>query len=167
MALTYKALATVTVGAGGAAGITFSNIPAGYTDLSIFLNGRSTYTGDTYRYGTIQFNDSTSDQSSKYSYYDGSTQITSAGDVYYWTPGNSAASNIFSNIHVYISNYSSSATKAVSLDSVSPSNTTQAFIAILAGRWNNTAAINKIAFFPAGGNWVQYSSATLFGISKS
>jgi hypothetical protein len=35
MATTYEAIATVTVGSGGAADITFSSIPATYTDLVV------------------------------------------------------------------------------------------------------------------------------------
>ena len=42
MATTYKAIATVTVGSGGAANIEFTSIPATYTDLVIHLSGRTT-----------------------------------------------------------------------------------------------------------------------------
>ena len=46
MATTYKAISTVTVGSGGAASITFSSIPATYTDLVLKISGRHDTSSD-------------------------------------------------------------------------------------------------------------------------
>lgn len=168
MATSYEAIATVTVGSGGASSMVFTSIPATYTDLLILLSGRSTYTGDTYRFGTIQFNDLTTNQTSRYLYGDGST-VASANDtsIYYWLNGNSSTSSTFSNISIYITNYASSNNKSVSIDSITEHNGTQAFAALLAGLWSSSSAITKIGLFPAGGNFMQYSTATLYGIKNT
>jgi len=42
MATSVKAIATVEVGAGGAASIEFTSIPADWSDLLVVLSGRST-----------------------------------------------------------------------------------------------------------------------------
>ena len=44
MAKTYKAIQTITVGAGGQSSIEFVNIPQNYDDLVIKISGRSSTT---------------------------------------------------------------------------------------------------------------------------
>jgi hypothetical protein len=46
MANTYEIISSVTVGAGGAAYIEFTNIPQTYTDLNLVFSGRNTSSGD-------------------------------------------------------------------------------------------------------------------------
>ena len=45
MAKVFKALSTVTVGAGGAASIDFTSIPSTYTDLQILCSLKTSYSG--------------------------------------------------------------------------------------------------------------------------
>ena len=56
---TMTALSTVTVGAGGAATISFSSIPQTYTDLKIVFSGRSARTASAYDSLFVKFNSTT------------------------------------------------------------------------------------------------------------
>jgi hypothetical protein len=82
--------------------------------------------------------------------------------------GASATSSTFGNGELYIPNYAGSTNKSYSADSVAETNATATFMYLTAGLWSNTAAINSITMTPQGGsNFVQYTTATLYGISKS
>lgn len=174
MPLTYKALATVTVGAGGASSIDFTSIPATYTDLLIKASLRSTVS-QTNDYGIIQFN---GDTGSNYPWIQlagnganaSSSSGTSTGALALRYSAANATANTFGNNELYIPNYTGSTYKSISSDTASENNGTAASDAIAslwAGLWNNTAAITSISLKPASGSFVQYSTATLYGISKS
>jgi len=57
--------------------------------------------------------------------------------------------------------------KSISADAVEENNGTTAFAGLSAALWSNTAAITSITLTPQTGSYVQYSTATLYGISKS
>jgi hypothetical protein len=81
--------------------------------------------------------------------------------------GNGATANTFSNIGVYLPNYTASTAKSMSTDTVGENNATQAFQTITAALWNVTDPINQITVgFNGSDNFLQYSSATLYGILK-
>jgi len=171
MANTLKKIQTVTVGAGGAADITFSSIPQTYTDLKIVLSGRSTQ-GNVYGGGALQFN---ADTASNYRFRrlrgDGSITAsdnsTSSAFISNWdVAGANATASVFSNIEFYIPNYTSANAKSVSIDYVGENNATEAHMGIIAGLWTGTAAITSIKLYSAGGNLVQYTTATLYGVSN-
>ncbi len=75
--------------------------------------------------------------------------------------------NTFANGEIYIPNYTASVNKSVSIDSVTENNATSAIAALDAGLWANTAAITSINLNGNNGNFVQYSTAYLYGIVKS
>lgn len=166
MANTYTPIATVTVGSGGAANIEFTSIPSTYTDLLMVYSGRSE---DIYYYGQMYFNGSTSSYSRRALFGDGSSTQTAAYSNEYTllvTP-NSYTSSTFSNVMVYIPNYRSSNNKAFVVDGVLENNATSSYNYFYAGLWSNTAAITSIKMDPEGGNFAQYSTATLYGIKNS
>jgi hypothetical protein len=172
MANTFKKIQTVTVGSGGATDITFSSIPQTYTDLKIVLSGRSTQ-GNVYGGGRLEFN---SDTASNYSWRrlagSGSSAFSdnsaSAASITNWDmAGSSATASIFSNIEFYIPNYTSSNQKSVSIDFASENNATESYSGMVAGRWTGTAAITSIKLYSGGGNLVQYTTATLYGVSNA
>jgi hypothetical protein len=170
MANTYvKIGSTVTVGVGGAASMAFSSIPATYTDLILVYSGRTSEPTGTFYEVSLTLNGSTTGFTAKQLYGDGSSAGSSsptsrqAGLI-----GNVATtSNTFSNTQVYFPNYAGSTNKSYSVDSVTENNGTTSYQSMLAGLWTNTAAINSISIAPTSGNFVQYSTATLYGISKS
>lgn len=168
MATTYEKIATVTVGSGGAASIDFTSIPSTYTDLVLKISTRNTFgsiQGDT----VITFNGSSSSYSQRTIYGSGSgTASITETAINYRADAASATASTFDNTEIYIPNYVGSAYKSTSMDNVTENNATGAFAALYASLWSNTAAINRITLTPASSaTFVQYSSATLYGIKNS
>jgi hypothetical protein len=169
MPSTYTQIgSTVTVGSGGAANISFTSIPATYTDLVIKLSARVTGTGTSANVA-FSFNGSTASRSGIYVGGNGSSASSgSAGELLIWTfPYDDATSNTFGNTELYIPNYAGSAYKSISTDGVSENNATDGRVALTASLWSNTAAINQITLTPQSGSFMQYSTATLYGIKNS
>jgi hypothetical protein len=81
------------------------------------------------------------------------------------SPSNYTA-DTFGNTAIYIPNYQASGVaKSFSTDGVAENNATSASLGITAGLSEITAAITSIRIAPpASINWVEYSSATLYGI---
>lgn len=163
-------IAQVDVGAGGAANITFSSIPGTYTDLMVSMSIRS----DVAENGTlilVQFNGDATD--ANYTWLrllgNGSSTFSSTATQLQggFATGSTSTATTFGNSSLFIPNYAGSAAKTTSADGVSENNATAAFQTIWAGKWTGTAAITSITLKSGGGNWVQYSSATLYGISNS
>jgi hypothetical protein len=171
MPTTYEAIATVTVGSGGAATIDFTSIPATYTDLVMLLSIRDNRATVIDSEAYIKFNNNTSNYSYRYLY--GSGVSVGSGNAASYPPMAitcaGATASTFASNSVYIPNYAGSNNKSVSVDGVSESNIASGVYAYLvAGLWSNSAAINQITITPFGGNsFVQYSTATLYGIKNS
>lgn len=168
MANTYEAIATVTVGSGGAANITFSSIPATYTDLVVKISARTTATNGSYI--TMGFNGSTSSFSNRTLYGSGgsvgSFTVPTRFGGYINNSGTTA--NTFSNTEIYIPNYTSANNKSFSDDGASETNGTAAELSLSAGLWSNTSAITSIELGVGdAGNFAEYSTATLYGIKNS
>lgn len=171
---TFIKIATVEVGAGGASSMDFSSIPSTYTDLVLKVSSRDTNATGNNGFVTVQFNGSTSGYSNRWIRGAGSgTPISSMGlttgidggiGQAMDSAGNTAST--FANVEFYIPNYAGSTNKSVSNDSVSEENGTTAYMGLNAGLWSNTAAITSISIKPTT-LFAQYSTATLYGISKS
>lgn len=174
MANTYTLIASSTVGAGGASSITFSSIPATYTDLKVVFSLRSDWSSDPYDYFVqgIQFNGTTSTYSTKLLYGSGSAAASGSDSSTglrqsYYNAGTST-SNTFANGEMYIPNYISSNYKSASIDQVTENNATASIAGLTAGLWSSTSAITQIAFLPrSGSNFVQYSTAYLYGVKNA
>lgn len=173
MAITFKKIASVTVGSGGAADITFSSIPGTYTDLVLFLSLRDDKSGaGTWTGVKIQFNGNSSNYYTRELYGDGSSigtsSTSSSSYIGGWQNSLANTANSFGSGSVYIPNYTDSKNKSLSTDSASETNAAGALISLVAGLWADTSAITNIAITcNSGGNWVQHSTATLYGIKKS
>lgn len=161
-------IATVTVGAAGAASIDFASIPQTFTDLYLQLSIRTSFNGTAVD-GRIVFNGVNSSASGRLAYGQGSGAGASGvySSLFIWYPGAAATASNFSNIAVTIPNYAGSAPKSTAHEIVSENNTTFSYVMMFAGLWNNTAAINSISITDNnGGSWVAGSTATLYGITK-
>jgi hypothetical protein len=165
MATTYEAIATVTVGSGGAANIEFTSIPATYTDLLMVMSLRYDGAQDLV---DISINNSTANRSQRYFYGNGSgvTNVSNT-DLITLANNNNMTANTFSNCQIYIPNYTSSNYKSFSIEMVSENNDTLAYTVLSAGLWSNSASITSLKLSYAGYNFVQYSTATLYGIKNS
>jgi hypothetical protein len=172
MPVTYKKIASVTVGSGGAASIDFTSIPATYTDLLVMFSGRGD-APNTQASVTIQFNANASSYASRWVRGNGSA--ASSGVDTYGTdeiyigevPAATATTSTFGNACIYIPNYTVAANKSVSIDMVSENNATQAWTYLTAGLWSNTDSITSIKLLHQGAAiFVQHSTATLYGIKK-
>jgi hypothetical protein len=164
-------IAQVDVGAGGASSIAFSSIAGTYTDLMLVISARSDEAGN----GTVmiaRFNGDTTDANYTYrrllgngsSTFSATSTQLQAG----FADGALPTASTFGNSSIYIPNYAGSTTKTASVDGVFENNSSTASQAIWAGSWTGTAAITSITLTAiSGNNFVQYSSATLYGISKS
>lgn len=154
--------------------IVFSNIPQTYTDLFLEFSTRSTA-------GTVSGRFYLNGDTTMSNYYTrilygagsgGGSNLANAstGDhngVAGWlNQPSSYTANTFGSTSMYLANYRGNQYKSISTDSINENNAAQAFHLIGASIWNNTAAITTIELLDAlGGNMVQYSSATLYGIT--
>jgi hypothetical protein len=175
MPANYVLLEKITVGAAGASSVTFSGIPqTGYTDLVLKMSSRQNL-AQIYGVLNIRFN-GTAGTAYSYKVLEGSgsaassTGATSTDSIYgvYSDAGANATANTFSNIEMYIPNYTSSNYKSVSLDQVSENNATAANAILNAGLWSNTSAINSITLSNggSGASFVQYATFYLYGVAK-
>lgn len=175
---TYTKIATVTVGAGGISSIDFPSIPATYTDLKLVFSLRTSNDNGGRDYIMIRFNGSGSSYSYKWlGAYDNNSLVSgsSASTDYqkvFVVDANDSGSNIFGNGEIYIPNYTTSGNKVSSANYVSENNTTSTWLnGLNAGLWSNSSAINQITIYPYSptptGTFVQYSTATLYGIKSS
>jgi hypothetical protein len=162
------AIQTVTVGAGGAASIDFTSIPQTYTDLLIKISARGSGSDNSI---VLKFNSSSSNYSARYIYGDGSAaaSLTSTPNLLTTSINPSTyTANTFGSAELYIPNYAGSSNKSSSVDGVQETNATLAYMALTANLWSDTAAITSINLsLGAGQNFVQYSTATLYGVTSA
>jgi hypothetical protein len=167
MANTYTLLETITVGAAGAASVTFNSIPqTGYTDLVVKMSVRDN-TGNIGNFLNISLNGSTTGFTGRYLNGNGASPSSGSGfpRLVIEYSGASSTANTFGNGEMYFPNYTSANFKSYSGDSVSENNATTAYANISAGLWSSTAAITSITFTPNTGQLVQHSTFSLYGVS--
>lgn len=181
MALTYTAIATTTVGSGGASTIDFQSIPNTYTDLAVLVSARgSSYDGSSTNQLFLRFNNN----SSSYSTRNLSVATASAGSgtnpygvtSALWCgeiPSINQTASTFGNTLIYVPSYTSSNNKSLSVDNVSETNGTADYtfsVSLGAGLWSNTSVIDRITLyckFTLDGTFQQYTTATLYGIKNT
>jgi len=174
MANTFVKIASSTAGSGGVASVTFSSIPATYTDLVIKYTARSTYTtfpGDAIDV-RLTFNGSSSGYTERMLYGTGSAaaSASTSGSFINWggiQTNTAQTANTFSSSEIYIPNYAGSTNKSMSIDAVQENNATASNSRLVAALWANTAAITSITLTPDYGNFAEYSSFYLYGIKNS
>lgn len=157
-----------------AASVSFTSIPATYTDLVLRASVRSDAAA-TVKETEIIFN---SDTATNYSFTNvlglgsnGTASQQFGTQAYGWTGKIAAASSTsdtFANVEIYIPSYTVSQNKPFSSNNMNENNNTvveaTAGVALL---WRNTAAITSILFYPRASNFVSGSSFYLYGISNA
>ena len=175
MPTTFTKIASVSVGSGGASSIDFTSIPSTYTDLQVLISARGDVSSASNADDiSIRLNN---DSGANYSYRgltgtgstSGSFSLTGETQFTYiaFAGSSNSTANTFGNSSVYFPNYTSSSQKSLSADVVTENNATLTYMRLNAGLWTGTAAINRMTLTIVGGNFVQYSTATLYGINKS
>ena len=157
-----------TITAGSAVASLDFTVPSGYDDLMLVTSLRSARSAGFEEY-RIYFNGANSNLSARNLGGDGASASSFAPAYGYIGVGNSSTStsNTFTSQQIYISNYSSNTAKSYSVESVSEANATTAYSDIVAGLWNSTAAITSITLTNStSSNWLQGSTATLYGIKS-
>jgi hypothetical protein len=173
MSVFLQPIYTQTVGSGGAASVTFNNIPQTFTDLKIALSLRETTA--SYYLGTyVSINN---DASSLYSttIIEGFGSVSSSrtsGQTSLFPvphiPGSTATTNTFGNAEIYLPNYTSSNFKSLIIDAVSENNASTTYYfenGLSAGLYRSTNAVTSIKILAAG-TFAQYSTVTLYGVLR-
>jgi hypothetical protein len=172
MANTYIQIgSTVTVGSGGASSIDFASIPSTYTDLVLKVSARSARTGYPVDDIQLQFNGSTTSFTARTLRVLADNSVTSSSETNiggFISDADQTAST-FASTEFYIPNYTASAAyKSVSLESVSENNASaNTNKNMSAGLWSNNSAITSIKLILSVSTFVQYSTASLYGIKSS
>ena len=174
MAITL--IAHTEVGSGGAANIEFSSIPGTYDDLLIITSLRTDRASQTNDNINIRFNGDTATNYSRTQMVATGTSVSSARGssatsiTTTQAPGNSANANTWGTATILIPAYKNTSKnkqvlhRGAQLDN---SNSTF-FLGLYSGLWRSTSAITSITLLPnTGPNIVQYSTATLYGVTKA
>ena len=165
-------ITSVTVGSGGASSITLpatGTIPQTYTDLQLVCSLRNSGAGNQ-EFVKVNFNGSTSNYTLKTLQGDGNaTSSQSYSQPWFgFATGSDASSNVFANTQIYITNYTSSNYKIISVDSVCENNITSNQMIMSANLWSDTSAITSIVLtMQNGANFIQGSTVDLYGISNA
>jgi hypothetical protein len=175
MPTTYKLISKVTVGSGGAANISFTSIPQTYTDLCLVFSARADATiGDPYYNCYLLTNAFPLDGGADTRYLLGNgSSASSASDgnniLLLGITSSGATASTFGNTSAYFTNYASTTiNKSVSIDQVSENNATASAAMLSAGLFPANDAITSITIETfSTGNFVQYSTAYLYGISNA
>jgi hypothetical protein len=165
MAVTYEPIATTTLGANG--NITFSSIPATYTDLRIvFVSSGATVGAVTY----MRFNGDTATNYSFTGLYgdgsaEGSSTATSSSisqlTTYYAISTNKP--NLFT-IDIFLYAGSTYKTSLITFsNNLNGLGSTERNVNL----WRSTAAINSILLAVSGGSFITGTIATLYGIKAA
>jgi len=172
---TYSLIESKTLSA-NAATVTFSSIPATFTDLLIKFSVRSSEGGFTNDQMKMRFNGVTT---SSYSYTfgrgDGSGTatyrpgVTETSSLMALINTTASTANTYSNGEVYIPNYLSATSKPSSVDMAMEQNIASAYRTATAAVGTETTAISSISFFlPVfGSDFLSTSSFYLYGISNA
>lgn len=168
MANTYTLISS-NVLTGTAASVTFSSIPATYTDLVVRasirtdvgspnvllrINGATSgFSDNAFRSTGSAVNSLTNTAASNYNY----------GGI---ANGTSSTTNTFTSLEWYIPSYTASQNKPSSTIGAYENNATTAYITAVANLWSNTAAITQLLITQGSGNLVSGSSFYLYGIKK-
>jgi hypothetical protein len=160
---TYKLINSTTVGAGGAASISFTSIPQTYTDLVLKFSARNSSTATNI---FVTINGATAYASNRL-YAGGSSVASDTYTGFYITP-NDFTANIFGSSEAYFTNYTNALGKSFAILSLGENNSSQAYMVVGAGTDPTTSAITSVGIVPESSNtFRQYTTAYLYGIKNS
>lgn len=170
---TYTLIESQVLGS-SAASVTFSAIPATYTDLVLKVSARSSRTVSVTQPIRLSFNGV---GGTSYSWTElvgtgSSVSSWSASSTSYieqaFATAGGATANTFGSAEIYIPSYTASQSKPISGFSNSENNATEALISTVAGLFSSSAAITSITLAQSSTFlWLADSSFNLYGISNT
>ena len=170
MANTYTLIESQVLGS-TTASVTFSAIPATYTDLVLKCSARSTGTSYTMR---LKINGTAGSYSATLLQGSGSAASSAQGTeqaASYQYGGvnlSTYTANTYASCEIYIPSYLVSQNKPFSSFAVNETNATAVDMFAHASLWSNTAAITTLELSLTGGNsYTATSSFNLYGISNT
>ena len=160
----------VTVGAGGAANVTFSSIPSTYKHLQIRAISRESTGG--FGQGYLQFN---SDTGNNYATHNlngngssvgaGATASTSKISIAA-IPGPNQSSNIFGATVIDILDYTNTSKYKTTRAFAGTDANGSGYVWLSSGVWQNTNAVSTISIVTDNAsNWAQYTTFALYGFT--
>jgi len=173
---TYTLIQKTTLNA-SAASITFSSIPQTFTDLVVMMSVRSANAADRVElYLTVNSDTAANYSSRRIQGYDSSSVLSAASSSVAPTSnasfgritGATSTASTFSNVSLYIPNYTSSNQKSMSIDWNQENNSSTSWsVGASAVLYSGTAAITSLSFsVESSGTFAQYSSVSLYGVAK-
>jgi hypothetical protein len=164
----YVLLEKITVGAAGAASVTFANIPqTGYTDLKIAISSRqSVAEASGGYYYDVTFNSTSANRSGIFLRNHNGSVTSTAYTLWGLSNPSDYTTNTFSSCELYIANYTSSNNKSAFLDSTNENNATGIRQIFSTGLWSDSTPINSVTLTPGGGSFVANSTFYLYGVAK-
>jgi hypothetical protein len=168
-ASSYESIATVTVGSGGSATVSFTSIPSTYTHLQIRAFCKCTAADSNVQSIFGQFNSDTGSNYARH-FINGSGSAAAANgfasqtSVFFGTNINANATSVFAANVIDILDYANTNKYKTTRSFSGADNNGAGFVQFMSGLWMNTAAITSITILPNSDNFAQYSSFALYGI---
>jgi hypothetical protein len=163
----YESIATVTVGSGGSAGITFSSIPSTYTHLQIraFAKSNGPTNGENTK---IYVNNITA--STNYAWHvirgNGASSVAAGGGGNYYIAnvGTSNTANVFSGMVIDILDYANTNKNKTIRNLYGFDSNGAGYVGLASVLAPTTSAITQVDIF-MDYNFSEYSSFALYGVN--
>ena len=166
----YESIATVTVGSGGSATVSFTSIPSTFKHLQVRGIARNTSAGTSINGIFTPFNSDTAANYSRHNLIgDGSSATASASTsssnvLAGQYPQGGTTASVFGVFVLDILDYQDTnkykTTRALFGTDLNGSGQ----VRLSSGNWRSTSAISTITITPEDANFAQYSSFALYGI---
>ena len=166
----YESIATVTVGSGGAADISFTSIPSTFQHLQIRGMGRSSAAGTGINGILAQLNGDTGSNYARHNLVgNGSSASSTAASTTTFmvtglAPNDGETANRFGVFVCDILDYKDTNKNTTIRTLIGIDLNGSGEVRLTSGLWANTAAITSIKLYPETGNFVQNSTIALYGI---
>jgi hypothetical protein len=170
--MAYTLIETVTVGSGGASSIEFTGIPqeAG-ANLVVKFSARDTQAATINRIGMVINSDTAANYATKYLWGTGSSAVnafsTSLEARVGYFNGDSSTANTFGNGEAFIPNYTSTAAKVISGDTVAENNATLFQATLTVTGYSGTDPITSLELITNGTAFAEHTTASLYLVTTA
>jgi hypothetical protein len=166
----FESIATISVGAGGSSGVTFSSIPSTYKHLQVRSMSRTTRNDASVDGIYMRLNgDTAGNYSTHFIFGDGASASVNGYANYSIMLGTflgadaQTAANVFTASIYDILDYASTSKYKTTRTTAGYDSNSQGGVALSSGSWRSTSAVTSVTLL-AEGSFVQYSSFGLYGI---